>query len=293
MHHSILKKPVLMDATWSPIARSYDPLKAGSIDGTDVKPHDHGIVRAMEATYRTNRHVKTDPRLTIFVARLNPTTTEDTVREFFSHYGDIKSCHLVRDVVTGFSKRYAFIEFYNMKDAMAASGANQLTIDDCKVFVDFEQERVLPGWIPRRLGGGFGGKKESGQLRFGGLDRPFRKPIVLGSKTGPCDSRSSEPGGAFPSRNNQFPRRREGHYPSSDYKARDHDKKDEFLRQKRLSYERSREWHRADFRSDHPERPCGRPRDSSSDHWRQYEDRDKQRFERPGREHRSPDHREH
>ena len=35
------------------------------------------------------------------------------------------------------------------------------------------------GWVPRRLGGGFGGKKESGQLRFGGKDRPFRKPIKL------------------------------------------------------------------------------------------------------------------
>lgn len=30
-----------------------------------------------------------------------------------------------------------------------------------------------------RLGGGLGGKKESGQLRFGGRDRPFRKPINL------------------------------------------------------------------------------------------------------------------
>lgn len=28
------------------------------------------------------------------------------------------------------------------------------------------------------LGGGFGGKKESGQLRFGGRNRPFKKPIV-------------------------------------------------------------------------------------------------------------------
>jgi hypothetical protein len=35
------------------------------------------------------------------------------------------------------------------------------------------------------LGGGFGGKKESGQLRFGGRDRPFRKPLpVPGSKIG-------------------------------------------------------------------------------------------------------------
>jgi hypothetical protein len=33
-------------------------------------------------------------------------------------------------------------------------------------------------------GGGFGGKKESGQLRFGGRDRPFRKPLpVPGSKS--------------------------------------------------------------------------------------------------------------
>lgn len=26
-------------------------------------------------------------------------------------------------------------------------------------------------------GGGFGGKKESGQLRFGGRDRPFFRPM--------------------------------------------------------------------------------------------------------------------
>lgn len=32
------------------------------------------------------------------------------------------------------------------------------------------------------LGGGLGGRKESGQLRFGCRDRPFRKPIPLVSK---------------------------------------------------------------------------------------------------------------
>lgn len=66
-------------------------------------------------------------------------------------------------------------------------------IDNTQVFVDMECERTLPGWKPRRLGlfhsikvhttwilmlgGGLGGKKESGQLRFGGKDRPFRKPM--------------------------------------------------------------------------------------------------------------------
>lgn len=36
---------------WEPIARSYNPLKAGSIDGTDTIPHDHGVVRAMQVCF--------------------------------------------------------------------------------------------------------------------------------------------------------------------------------------------------------------------------------------------------
>ncbi|KAF9372716.1 hypothetical protein CPB97_001056 [Podila verticillata] len=43
--------------------------------------------------------------------------------------------------------------------------------------VDFERSRVMEGWIPRRLGGGLGGKRESGQLRFGGGLKPFRTPF--------------------------------------------------------------------------------------------------------------------
>lgn len=37
---------------WTPMAMDYgeyDPLRAGSIDGTGVTPHDRGIVRAMNA----------------------------------------------------------------------------------------------------------------------------------------------------------------------------------------------------------------------------------------------------
>lgn len=254
-----------MEVGWSPIARVYDPLKAGSIDGTDVKPHDHGIVRAMEANYKTNAHVSTEPKTTIFVGRLSPTTTEDTVKEFFAHYGDVKSCHLVRDVVTGFSKRYAFVEFYDTRTALAASAANQLSIDDCKIFVDFEQERVLPGWIPRRLGGGFGGKKESGQLRFGGLDRPFRKPIIIGGKTKSGSTNSSDTSAPLPDRS-QHSRSRDGFHPGTDYRPRDQSRRDEFLRQKRLAYERMRgQRHDDEQRSDRSERSHSRPYDRAGE----------------------------
>lgn len=52
-------------------------------------------------------------------------------------------------------------------------------IRGAEVLVDWELGRTLPGWKPRSLGGGFGGRKESGQLRFGCRDRPWNKPIVL------------------------------------------------------------------------------------------------------------------
>ena len=168
------------DDGWSPLARVYNPLEAGSIDGTDTVPHDRAIWRAMSATYRPNHLVKGDPDCTLFVARLHPDTSEETLEKTFSKYGYVHRVRLVRDAVTGFSKRYAFIEYEDVETCRRAfRSAQRLQIDDMDVFVDKENERTLKGWIPRRLGGGFGGKKESGQLRFGGRDRPFKKPILV------------------------------------------------------------------------------------------------------------------
>ena len=42
---------------WSPTALVYHPLQAGSIDGTDLYPHDKGVLRAMRSSYRTNKRV--------------------------------------------------------------------------------------------------------------------------------------------------------------------------------------------------------------------------------------------
>ncbi|KAK3549618.1 hypothetical protein QTP86_005364 [Hemibagrus guttatus] len=165
---------------WSALAKVYDPLKAGSIDSTDVEPHDRAIWRAMNAHYQPNKGVTGDPQLTLFVARLNKKTTEEDLCMVFSKFGDIRRLRLVRDAVTGFSKGYAFIEYKEERSLMRAwRDGNKMVVDQHELFVDFEQERTLQGWIPRRLGGGLGGKKESGQLRFGGRDRPFRRPINL------------------------------------------------------------------------------------------------------------------
>ncbi|CAH0551903.1 unnamed protein product [Brassicogethes aeneus] len=165
---------------WSRYAKYYDPIKIGSIDGTDVEPHDKAIERAINSEYKPNRHIKGKPQNTIFVSRLSHKTTKETIQEVFSKYGRIRRFRLVKDIVTGIPKGYAFVEYESEADAEEAyKNANRIVVDGNFIFVDFECERLLKGWKPRRLGGGFGGKKESGQLRFGGRDRPFKKPIAL------------------------------------------------------------------------------------------------------------------
>lgn len=133
--------------------------------------HDKALARALNSKYRP------DPHKTLFVGRLHDETSEGTLEKEFSRFGTIRSVRVVRDIVTGLSKKYAFVEFKHSRDASDAHREMHHTIiDNCKVLVDYEHGRVMPGWKPRRLGGGFGGKKESGQLRFGCRERPFQRP---------------------------------------------------------------------------------------------------------------------
>ncbi|GAB2265597.1 small nuclear ribonucleoprotein 35kDa (U11 U12) [Dionaea muscipula] len=95
-----------------------------------------------------------------------------------SRYGKVKRLRLVRDIVTGASRRYAFVEYHRESEMRRAyEEAHHSIIDGSEIIVDYSRQQLMPGWIPRRLGGGLGGKKESGQLRFGGRERPFRAPL--------------------------------------------------------------------------------------------------------------------
>ncbi|KAK1381539.1 U11/U12 small nuclear ribonucleoprotein 35 kDa protein [Heracleum sosnowskyi] len=124
-------------------ADSYHPIQSGSIDGTDILPHDNAVYRAHLCSLATlydpfgDPKVNGDPYCTLFIAHLSHLTTEQTLH----------------------------------KDA------HHSVIDDSEIVVDYNRQQLMPGWIPRRLGGGLGGKKESGQLRFGGRERPFRAPL--------------------------------------------------------------------------------------------------------------------
>ncbi|KAK4732992.1 hypothetical protein R3W88_025980 [Solanum pinnatisectum] len=165
-------------------AESYHPIQAGSIDGTDILPHDNAIYRALLCSnaglYDPFGDPKAigDPYSTLFVGHLSQFTTEQTLQKEMNKYGRVKSLRIVRHIVTGASRGYAFVEFETDRDMRRAySDAHHKVIDDSEIIVDYNRQRLMSGWIPRRLGGGLGGKKESGQLRFGGRERPFRAPL--------------------------------------------------------------------------------------------------------------------
>lgn len=135
------------------------------------------MTRAIKSHFSPDKTLDSDPHRTLFVGRLHDETTEETLLREFKPFGTIVSVKLVRNIVTGLSRCYAFVEYKHRSDARDAfREMHQKSIDNSTILVDFEHGRVLSGWKPRRLGGGFGGKKESGQLRFGCRDRPFRRP---------------------------------------------------------------------------------------------------------------------
>ncbi|KAA3674420.1 uncharacterized protein DEA37_0001870, partial [Paragonimus westermani] len=64
----------------------YDPIMAGSIDGTDVTPHDRAIIRALSSGYKpryADRLAK-DPKATLFIGRLPPDVTQSVLEQALS-----------------------------------------------------------------------------------------------------------------------------------------------------------------------------------------------------------------
>ncbi|KAA8531171.1 hypothetical protein F0562_005915 [Nyssa sinensis] len=165
-------------------ANRYHPIQAGSIDGTDILPHDNAVYRAHLCSSAGlydpfgDRKVIGDAYCTVFVGRLSHLTTEDTLRKQPNALHDEWKMWVMCISVTGASCGYAFVEYETEREMRRAyEDAHHSIIDDSEIIVDYNRQQLMPGWIPRRLGGGLGGKKESGQLRFGGRERPFRAPL--------------------------------------------------------------------------------------------------------------------
>lgn len=116
--------------------------------------------------FNKNEFLK-DPYRTVFVARLHYGVSELDVSKTFTLFGAIEAIRVVRNKKTGQSRGYAFVVFEteiaakNCIRELAPTGIAMKTTDSLpsrKALVDMERGRLVRAWLPRRLGGGLGGR---------------------------------------------------------------------------------------------------------------------------------------
>jgi len=58
--------------------------------------------------------------MNIFVAKLSSSTTSDDLRTLFEEYGEVTSANVITDRMTGYSKKFGFVEMSNDDEANKA-----------------------------------------------------------------------------------------------------------------------------------------------------------------------------
>jgi len=181
---------------------------------------------------------------------------------------------IVHDSRTDKPRGYAFLEYLSSRDLKSAfKSGDGLKVAGRRVVADVERGRLVPGWKPRRLGGGLGAVRSggrpvilSGRAPAANYGPPL--PHFAGEEAGARD----EPRRRSRERSRE-PRRRE----RSRSRERDRDRRDEPRRERRRSRSRSRE------RREEPSRRSRERRRSRSRSPRDRRDRERDR-ERGGRE---------
>lgn len=77
----------------------------------------------------------------VFIGALSSTTTEQTLMETFSSFGNIDEINLIKDRFTGESKGFAFIKYDNNASASKALLMNGKILDERILRVSIAQKK--------------------------------------------------------------------------------------------------------------------------------------------------------
>jgi RNA recognition motif-containing protein len=113
--------------------------------------------------------------MNLYVGNLPYRMTEDQLKEAFEAYGQVSSCTIIKDKVTGSSKGFGFLEMPERTEAEAAiTGLNGRELMGRKLNVNEARPRTEGGGgAGRSAGGGWGGGGGGGRSnnRDSGRDR--------------------------------------------------------------------------------------------------------------------------
>ena len=93
----------------------------------------------------------------LYVGNLSYTTTDDSLKDFFSQAGKVTSANVIMDKMSGRSRGFGFVEMTNDDEAMkAVETLNGKELDGRPIVVN--EARPMTDRPPRRsFGGGSGG----------------------------------------------------------------------------------------------------------------------------------------
>ncbi|HVT16498.1 MAG TPA: RNA-binding protein [Thermoanaerobaculia bacterium] len=109
--------------------------------------------------------------MNLYVGNLPYRITEDQLKETFEEYGQVSSCTIIKDKVTGSSKGFGFLEMPERSEAEAAiTGLNGKEVMGRKLNVNEARPRT-EGGRGGGAGSGWGGGGGRGGNREGGRER--------------------------------------------------------------------------------------------------------------------------
>ncbi len=78
----------------------------------------------------------------IIIRNLARETTEEQLKKLFAAYGEVASCDLVLDKVTGKSKGFGFVEMPNESNALfSIKKLNDKTVNQARIRVKLAEEK--------------------------------------------------------------------------------------------------------------------------------------------------------
>lgn len=86
--------------------------------------------------------------MNIFVAKLDHSTTKESLERAFSQYGEVTSAKVIMDRETGRSKCYGFVEMDAEAGNAAIAGLNESELDGRQILV--KESAPQPQRKPRR-----------------------------------------------------------------------------------------------------------------------------------------------
>jgi RNA recognition motif-containing protein len=97
----------------------------------------------------------------LFVGNLSYNTTEDSLEGLFAQVGQVESARVMRDMATGRSRGFGFVEMQSEDDARTAiERFNDTELDGRRIAVNVAQPKPTgAGAGNRGGGGGFGGQR--------------------------------------------------------------------------------------------------------------------------------------